>query len=70
MIYLEPRSLYDGAIIGKNDTQLIYDYWMIVDQLVSGLRWTEEDSIEWINYNILGTFMEGWPLIIDQGYED
>ena len=62
MIYLEPREVYDKAIIGKEGNLLVYSFWAIVDALIdTGMNYIE--AVEDIELNIKGTYMEGWPII-------
>ena len=65
MIYLEPREIYDKAIIGQEGDLLVYSFWAIVDALID-TGWTELEAIEEIQYNIQGTFMKGWPIILEE----
>lgn len=64
MIYLEPRNIYDQAIIGYKNDIVIYCFWSIVDALME-TGWTEINAIDHICYNIQGTSMRGWPIIIE-----
>jgi hypothetical protein len=70
MIYLEPRSTFDPAIIGTENDLNIYCYWMIVDQLCTVCQMEYIEAIEYIEYNILGTMIQGWPIILDTRDED
>jgi hypothetical protein len=77
MIYLEPRKSLDKAIIGEEDGVLIYSYTLLVEQYLEMDGDTNKDDaylrvIEHIEYNIIGTYMKGWPIIQDDlgdGYE-
>lgn len=65
MIYLEPRAVYDEAIIGQQGEDiLIYSFWAIVDALME-TGWTEAEAMEHICYNIMGTSLPGWPIILE-----
>lgn len=45
---------YDDALIGvTEDGRAVYDYDLMVDWLVRTEGWTEEDAIEWIEYNTI-----------------
>ncbi len=45
---------YDTALIGvSDDCRAVYDYDLMVDWLVQEENFSEEDAIEWINYNTL-----------------
>ena len=68
MIYLEPRSILDKAIV-KCDNVVHYDYDKLVECFMKlfkehGPNESHIMAIEWIDYNILGCYMEGWPNII------
>ena len=76
MIYLEPRSTFDEAIIGANEEtkQIIYDYDKLVDCIINNLQ-TQDDNItneeayyvalEDINFNIepMRLCVKNWPII-------
>lgn len=64
MIYLEPREVYDKAIIGQEGDLLIYSFWAIVEALMNtGMNYIQ--AVEHIEFNIQCTFMKGWPIISD-----
>ena len=45
---------YDDALIGvTEDNRAVYDYNKMVDWLVETEGFTEEDAIEWIDYNTI-----------------
>lgn len=45
---------YDDALIGvSEDNRAIYDYEKMVDWLVANSEMTEEEAVEWINYNMI-----------------
>lgn len=46
----------DAALIGiDQDGKAVYDYDLLVQAFMDGNKdWTEEDAIEWIDYNVLG----------------
>lgn len=46
---------YVEAIIGvSTDGRLVYSYWEMVEWLMDNQGWDEEDSIDWIDHNVLG----------------
>ena len=60
---------YDDALIGvvTHDNRAVYDYEKMVEWLISTEGFTEEEAIEWIDYNTLraiGYFGEGAPIIM------
>lgn len=51
--YLENYS-YDDALIGvSEDGRAIYDYDLMVEWLMNEEGWSEEDAVDWIDYNTL-----------------
>ena len=65
--YLVNES-YDDALIGvSEDGRAIYDYDKMVDWLVDKYNWTDEEAVEWIEYNTIRAlpyFGEGAPIIM------
>lgn len=53
VIYLTNYS-YDDALIGiSDDNRAVYDYDKMVEWLVKEEGFTEEEAIEWIDYNTI-----------------
>ena len=45
---------YDNAVIGvSSDGCLIYDFDLMVDELVEDEEMTPTEAIEWIDYNVI-----------------
>ena len=45
---------YDVALIGvSDDNRAIYDYNLMVEWLIKNEGFTEEEAMEWIDYNTL-----------------
>ena len=45
---------YDDALIGvTSDDRAVYDYDLMVEWLIDTQGWSEEDAVEWIDYNTL-----------------
>ena len=65
--YLVNES-YDDALIGvSEDGRAIYDFDKMVDWLVDKYGWTDEEAVEWIEYNTIRAlpyFGEGAPIIM------
>ena len=59
---------YDDALIGvSEDGRAIYDFDKMVDCLVDEEGWTDEEAVEWIEYNTIRAlpyFGEGAPIIM------
>jgi len=68
-LLLEPAETYDKAIIGLTcgaEPVVVYDYDLLVLALVED-GYTDEDAVEWIEYNILGSLGQaGSPVITRQ----
>lgn len=60
MIYLEPRKLYDKAILKIEDV-VVYDYHKLIEQIMINLDCEYHDAVDWFCYNIEGVHLEGWP---------
>ena len=61
---------YDTALIGvSEDNRAIYDFDLTVEYLCREEGWSEEEAIEWIEYNTLRAlpYMEpGAPIVMYQ----
>lgn len=58
---------YDSALIGvSDDNRAIYDFDLMIDWLVEEHGWTEQESIEWIEYNSIRAlpYYENSPIIM------
>jgi len=68
-LLLEPAETYDKAITGLTcgaEPVVVYDYDLLVLALTDEGQ-TEEDAIEWIEYNILGSLGQaGSPVVTRQ----
>ena len=52
-ILLDSMS-YDKSIVGiTEDNRIIYSYPKMVEELMEDEGWTEEEAIEWLDYNTL-----------------
>ena len=71
-IILEPSYAYDRGVVGYNEEQgrLIYSVAKLIPALMEHHEWTEEEAIEWLQYNTLEeTCLKHYPLFIE-GWED
>ena len=71
-IILEPSYAYDLGIVGYNEEQgrLIYSIAKLIPALMEHHDWTEQEAIEWLEYNTLGsTTLKHYPLFVE-GWED
>ena len=66
-IYLKDWS-YDSALIGvSEDGRAIYDWELMVDWLVMEEGFTDEEAMEWIDYNTIRALPymgEGAPIVM------
>lgn len=52
-IRIEPSEVFDNAIVGiSKDKVLIYSHNRIIQILMEQNRFTEDDAVEWSEYNI------------------
>ena len=66
IVLLDPEYL-DEAIIGiSHDDRAIYDYDKLIECFVKNDNFTEEDAIDWINYNTIRAlpYQQGAPIIM------
>ena len=58
LVLLEPRDTYDRAIVGvaskSGEVFVVYSNRQIVEALMETEGWSEDDSTEWLLYNVLG----------------
>lgn len=52
MIYLEPRSTFDRAIIDHSNDRVIYGYDLIIDVMMDDFDWDYLTAVEWYCENI------------------
>ena len=63
VIFTNPS--YSKAFIGvSTDDRAIYDYYKMVQCLVDNDGMTDEEAIEWIEFNCVGCYIEHGPIII------
>lgn len=75
---LESDLLCDGAIVLanldncisgiSNNGLLIYSYEKLINHFINEEEMTEDDAIEWIDYNIFGLLGNGKGFIIMYNY--
>ncbi len=70
--YLKSYS-YDTALIGvSDDGRAVYDYDLMVDWLMKEENFTEEEAMEWIDYNTLRALPymgEDGPIVLHRFWE-
>jgi hypothetical protein len=49
---LEPHAKFKPALVGK-PSELRYSYWKLVDVFVRKDGMSEEDAVDWVEYNIM-----------------
>lgn len=63
-IRIEPAEWFDDAIIGTSkDGFLIYSYYRMIQVHMRYMNESEEDSAEWINYNVIGLTCDSNPTL-------
>ena len=59
---------YDDALIGvSDDGRAIYDYEKMIEWLMDEEDWSDEEAVDWIEYNtlrVLPYLGEGAPIIM------
>lgn len=56
---------YDDALVGvSDDGRAIYDYNLMVEWYMRAQNATEEEAVEWIDYNTLGAKIENGPIVM------
>mgnify|MGYP003112300744 FL=1 len=50
MIYLEPRTIFDCAIISSDP--VVYEFDLLIQCMMLAYDWTYEEAIEYYCYNI------------------
>ena len=71
MIFENPS--FEGALIGvSSDDRAIYSYDKMVESAMQQEGWTEEEAIEWIDYNTIRSlsYVENGPIILYSLLED
>jgi hypothetical protein len=61
-IRIEPGEWFDDAIVGTSkDGFLIYSYYRLIEVHMRYMNESEEDSAEWINFNVIGLTCDNAP---------
>lgn len=58
---------FDKAIIGvSHDDRVIYDYDLMVEAAMEEEGWTENEAMDWIDFNTIRSlpFVDGAPIIM------
>ena len=50
MIYLQPRAIFDAAIVQADP--VVYDFDLLIEVMISAYDWTFIEAIEWYCHNI------------------
>ena len=53
MIILEGDEFADGAVGISYGNHVVYDYQKLIESLSKHNNWTEEEAMEWLDYNTL-----------------
>ena len=63
---------YDTALIGvTHDDRAVYDYDLMVEWLMEDQGFTEEEAVDWIDYNTIRSlpYMPCPPVVLHRMYE-
>lgn len=58
---------FDGAIVGvSTNDRVVYDYDLMVMRAMEQEGWTQEEAIDWIEYNTIRSlsYVENAPVIL------
>ena len=72
MVKFENPS-FEGAIIGvTTDDRYVYSYEQMIHWLMKEEDWSEEDAIDWIDYNTIRSlgYIEDAPVIMYEYWEE
>lgn len=48
------NSIIDNSIIGvTTDNRVVYDYDLMVEELINDAGWSYEEAVDWIDYNTI-----------------
>lgn len=71
-LFLEPRAVFDAAIIGIAERAgglrvVAYDSDQCIAALMDAHGWDFDDAIEWFEFNTKGAYVgDGTPVFIDR----
>lgn len=72
LLFLEPRTEFDEAIIGvgeffSSEMRVTYSYEKVLDVLMTKQEMTYDEAVEWYYYNILGSYLdENMPIFVHE----
>jgi hypothetical protein len=52
-VLLEPRDALDKAIVRLKRGLPVYSYWLCIGALMEYYEWTQDDAMDWVDFNIL-----------------
>jgi hypothetical protein len=64
---MEPREYYDKCIVGTtyDGSKVIYDTHLVLQSLMEDQGMTDEEALDWFEYNMLGSYLgEGTPIFM------
>ena len=65
MIYYEPQSAYNKAIIRYEGDRAVYSLTLLIKAVKKHHNMTFQEAVEWFSYNMQNIGFEDWPIIID-----
>ncbi len=66
-LLMEPREQYDKCIVGVTyyGDKFVYDANLVIQSLITDQEMTEEEALDWFEYNVIGSYMgDGTPIFI------
>ena len=65
---------FDDALMGTASycgvQVCVYDYWKCVQTFMNRDGMDAEEAREWMDYNVVGSYMEGAPVFMEKSFED
>jgi len=66
-LLMEPREYYDKCIVGMtyDGSKVIYDTHLVLQSLMEDQGMTNEEAVDWFEYNMLGSYLgDGTPIFM------
>lgn len=66
-LLLEPREQYDKCIVGVtyHGDKVVYDANLVIQSLITDQEMSEEEALDWFEYNVIGSYMgDGTPIFL------
>ncbi len=66
-LLMEPREFYGKCIVGMtyDGSKVIYDAALVIQSLMEDQGMTDEEAVDWFEYNMLGSYLgDGTPIFM------